>query len=314
MLVRSPRGPRWVEVRAARFAPVTQDGTSGKSIGVRFVALGVLGLTLAAAIVRFATLDAQSYWFDEALTVNLTHGSFGDMLDGIRAHEANPPLYYTLARFWSRLFGDGEVGLRSLSALAGTLTVPVAYAAGNSLVDRRTGLIVATLAAFSPALVWYSQEARAYALLVFFCALSLLFFAQARAHGRPASFAAWALTSALALWTHYFAVFLLAPEAVLLLAQAERRRAAIAAIAVVVAAGALVAPLALDQRTNGGGGWIAGGNFVGRAVNVPFFFAGGVGSHRLGFLLVVAVGLASAAALYAVWRAPAGEWRAGALV
>src|SRR3954454_14742518 len=105
------------------------------------VTLGTL--TVLAAVLRFATLDAQSFWYDEALTVGLTHGSLHDMMDGIRAHEANPPLYYALARFWSRVFGDGEVGLRSLSALAGTLTIPVAYGAARTLVNRRTGIGVA---------------------------------------------------------------------------------------------------------------------------------------------------------------------------
>src|SRR3954451_11075986 len=68
------------------------------------VTLGTL--TVLAAVLRFATLDAQSLWYDEALTLGLTHGSLHDMMDGIRAHEANPPLYYALARFWSRVFGD----------------------------------------------------------------------------------------------------------------------------------------------------------------------------------------------------------------
>src|SRR3954453_3941503 len=96
-------------------------------------------LTALAAILRFSTLHIQSFWFDEAVTVRLVRGSFGHMLSSIGGGEANPPPYSPLSGVWSRVFGHGEVGLRSLSALAGTLFVPVAYAAGKELASRRVG-------------------------------------------------------------------------------------------------------------------------------------------------------------------------------
>src|SRR5215208_2856492 len=124
------------------------------------------GITVAAAALRFATLDVQSYWFDEATTVHLVRMDLGGMLGAIPDSESTPPVYYVVAWFWAKLCGAGEVGLRSLSALAGTATVPVVYAIGARAVGVRAGLIAAALAATNPLLVWYSQEARAYALLV----------------------------------------------------------------------------------------------------------------------------------------------------
>ena len=56
--------------------------------------------------------------------------------------------------------GTGEFGLRSLSALAGVATVPVAYLIGVELRGRRAGLMAAALVAVNPMLLWYSQEAR----------------------------------------------------------------------------------------------------------------------------------------------------------
>ena len=38
--------------------------------------------------------------------------------------EGNPPLYYVLAWLWAKVFGTGEVGLRSLSAVCGTAICP----------------------------------------------------------------------------------------------------------------------------------------------------------------------------------------------
>ena len=107
-----------------------------------------LWLTALGAVLRFATLDAQSYWLDELVTVSLLDRGFGDMLDGIRETEATPYLYYVLAWPWTHAFGLGEVGLRSLSALAGTIAVPVSYAAAAALCSRRVGLVVAALSAF----------------------------------------------------------------------------------------------------------------------------------------------------------------------
>src|SRR3954468_24884118 len=129
--------------------------------------LGALAaITIAGAALRFATLGVQSYWLHEGATVHLVHKGFGAMLSGVSAGESTPPLYYILAWVWAKVFGTGEVGLRSLSALIGTLTIPVAFVLGRRVADERAGLLASALTAFNPLVVWYSQEARSYALLV----------------------------------------------------------------------------------------------------------------------------------------------------
>src|SRR3954462_2651102 len=131
------------------------------------------GITVAGALLRFLTLDAQSYWLDEVATVNILHKGVGDMISAVGSGESTPPAYYVVAWLWAKLFGTGEVGLRSLSAGVGTLTIPLAFVLGRELVGRRSGLIAAALCAFNPLLIWYSQEARSYALLVLLMGLTL---------------------------------------------------------------------------------------------------------------------------------------------
>ena len=131
-----------------------------------------------------------------------------------------------LAWGWAKAFGTGEFGLRSLSALFGAATVPVAYCIGRELASRRAGLIAAALVAVNPMLIWYSQEARSYALLVFFGAVSLLFFVRALRTRDGRDLALWALASALALCSHYFAVFAVAIEARLAAGRAAARAGA----------------------------------------------------------------------------------------
>ncbi len=216
------------------------------------------GLTALGVAVRFASLGVQSYHHDEVITAaRVIPGSFIDMLREVKGSESNPPLYYVLAWGWAKAFGTGEVGLRSLSALFGAATVPVVYLIGRELVSKRAGLIAAAIAAVNPMLIWYSQEARSYALLVFFGALGLLFFARALETRRGWDLALWALASALALCSHYFAVFAVAIEAAwLLFALRSDWRRVLPAVGAVVAVGLALLPLISAQVNPTHIGWI----------------------------------------------------------
>lgn len=218
----------------------------------------IAAVTALAALLRFATLDIQSFWFDEAVTVDLLDQGLGGLLGDIPESESTPPLYYLLAWLWAQVFGLGEVGLRSFSALCGTAAVPLAWLAARELVSARAALAVAGLAAVNPLLVWYSQEARSYALLLLLGTVSLWLFARLlkRPTGRAA--ALWALASALALATHYFAVFAVVAEAAVLLALARPRRPIVLAAAGVGAAGACLLPLAVAQEGAGYAAFISG--------------------------------------------------------
>ena len=213
----------------------------------------LLGITAAAAVVRFATLDVQSFDHDEAVTaIRVIHPSLFDTLSAVADSERSPPLYYVLVWGWSKIFGIGEVGLRSLSALFGTLTVPLAYAAAARLGwSRRVALYAAAFVALNPYLVWYSQEARSYALMVLFATAALVYFARSLERPSPASLAMWALASALALSSHYFAAFLIVPQALWLVIRSESRQRAILATAAVAAVGLALIPLAANQEEGG---------------------------------------------------------------
>jgi mannosyltransferase len=212
-------------------------------------------VTAVGAGVRFIGLGQQSFWIDEIITVELVSKSLVEMLRALPDAESTPPLYYLLAWLWSRAVGADEAGLRSLSALLGTLTIPVSYGAARALVSHRAGVIVAALCAVSPLLVWYSQEARAYSLFVLLGALSFLFFARALAEPSRRQLGLWAAASSLMLLTHYFGVFLVAAEASILLYR-HRGRAAWASTGAIVAVGLAVLPLAAYQAAYASSRWI----------------------------------------------------------
>src|SRR4051812_5145859 len=220
----------------------------------------VAGLVALGAALRFATLGVQSYHHDEIVTASrVLRVGFGHAMDAVGFSESAPPLYYALAWIWTQITGTGPWGLRSLSAVAGVATIPVAYLVGRELRGRRAGLLAAALVAVNPMLIWYSQEARAYALLAFFCALSLLYCVRALRDGDEEkrdkrNFVLWGVFSALALATHYFAVFPLVAEVILLLRR--RGRAAIAGLWIIALMAALLAPLVIHQMSYGHAEWI----------------------------------------------------------
>jgi uncharacterized membrane protein len=218
----------------------------------------VAGLTLVAAALRFATLGVQSYHHDEIVTASrILRDGFWHAMSAVGFSESAPPLYYAIAWIWTQLTGTGEFGLRSISAAAGVATVPVAFLLGAELRDRRAGIAAAALVAVNPMLLWYSQEARAYSLFALLTALSALYFVRALDRGRRRDFIGWGIASALALATHYFAVFPIVAEALWLLRRRGKETAP--GLWIVGLSGLALAPLAIHQMAIGHAEWI--GNF-----------------------------------------------------
>jgi 4-amino-4-deoxy-L-arabinose transferase-like glycosyltransferase len=218
----------------------------------------LLALLIAiAAFLRFWRLRHQGFWFDEANTSQEVHYTPGQMLSLLKHYESTPPLYYAVAWVWARIFGYGEAGLRSLSAVCGVLVVPVSYVLARKLFTRRAGLIAASLTACNPLLIWYSQEARAYELVVLLTGASLVAFAYAKDDPTPRAVAAWTVASALAIATEYYAALVIVPEALWLLYRHRRSRAVMIGLAAVVIWCLPLLWFAISQHATGHAKWIA---------------------------------------------------------
>ena len=175
----------------------------------------VAGLTLLALALRLTNLGARPLWLDEAFSKWFSDQDFAYLWSVLPTYEAHPPFYYSLLKSWRGLFGDSPFALRSLSAILGVLTVPVAMASafeqerlastGRPLL--RAG-IVGFLVACSPMLMVTGQEARPYPLLTFGYALAILALFRlmrefaAGGAGRWSSWVLLGVSTELTLWAH----------------------------------------------------------------------------------------------------------------
>ncbi len=180
----------------------------------------VAGLVLLALALRLLRLTEHSLWFDEAMSVHWAHQSVGRILQvglGL-VEDKHPPGYYLLLHFWMRAFGDGEVALRTLGALLGALVVPPLVRLGETLWDRRTGLLVGLYGACSPILIWYSQEVRMFGLAATLAAASAFCLAEGLRRGGWRWWCAYAALLLFGCYSYLFTAFLLPPLALLVLA------------------------------------------------------------------------------------------------
>ena len=171
---------------------------------------------IVAGALRFGLLDAQSLWFDEGTTLELVSApDFAAFLDRLIipvSSERLTPAYFFLAYGWGKIFGIGDFALRALPALLGTAGVLILALAVRPVASRQYSVLVAAFGATSSYWIFYSQEARPYALALMMVALIFFVFireikAPDVAKGRIVIFA---VISGIAILTSVFSALLLA--------------------------------------------------------------------------------------------------------
>ncbi len=135
----------------------------------------LLTIVALGGFLRLYQIGSKGLWLDEAFSVWLGWQPVGEMLDWLVKIDQHPPLYYTLLHFWIALTGsDDAATVRALSALLGTLTIPVIYLLGRRLTeDSGVGLLAALVLDVSPFHVRFAQETRMYTLLALNASLAL---------------------------------------------------------------------------------------------------------------------------------------------
>ena len=195
----------------------------------RSTARPLVGAVLALTILGFALasyrLGTKSLWLDEAVSANHARLGLSGLWTVITSHDPNMGLYYVLLHFWTRVFGDSEAAVRSMTVVLAGFAVPVMYLLGRRLFGRSAGIYAALLLAVAPFFVQYEQTARSYALVVVLVLLSSYFFVAELEKPSRATLIAYVLASVLAVYAHYFGALVLVVQALTLIA--VRRRGAV---------------------------------------------------------------------------------------
>ena len=171
-------------------------------------------VVLAAMAVGSAIrLDVpRGLWLDEAISVSEARMPYAAMIHRLATTDVHPPFYFTVLWASVRLIGLGDFAVRVPSIVFGILLIPLVYLLGKEAYDRKTGAVAAIVVSVAPFVVWYSQEARMYSMLMVFSVIAL--WAQLRILHRGGWYpwVLYTLASAAMVGTQYFGVWQLVAQ------------------------------------------------------------------------------------------------------
>ena len=145
-----------------------------------------------------------SLWGDESFAAVLGQKNIFDIIR-IVVKDTSPPGYYFFLHFWIKIFGPGEVAIRALSFLFFLGLVITVFFIGKTLFNTKTGILAALLTFTSQFLFTYGFEGRMYSILALFSTLSVYFFIKR-------NWLWYVVATTLALYSHHFAIFIVAVE------------------------------------------------------------------------------------------------------
>jgi len=219
---------------------------------------------VGGVVLRFVAVTPL--WLDESLSVNIARLPLGQIPEALR-HDGHPPLFYFLLHGWMKLFGPGDIAVRSLSGVFAVALLPLMWIAGNRLAGRRMAWIATAVAAVCPFTIRYGTEARMYALVMLLALAGWLLVGDALRKPTWLRLAGITALSAALLYSHYWAMWLLAAAAIGLLGKmrqarraghAEARPAQLKVLLAMVAGGVLFlpwVPILLYQGAHTGTPW-----------------------------------------------------------
>jgi mannosyltransferase len=265
---------------------------------------------LAAALVLYQ-LATRSLWLDEAASVSIA-SQHGPALWHAIAHDGGNMLgYYLFLHGLIEAFGDGAAVIRLPSAVATVATVALVCLIARRMLDRRGVLAAGLLAAVSLPLVFWGQDARAYAPMMTFIAASFLAFIElVDGDGSRARWwwAAYVASTALAAYMSFIALLVLPAQLAAWLWHRRRPRAVLTAVAAI---GACSVPLAVLAERRGSGQlfWVAAPTWKGIGQMARWLTSAGMPPNVHPTATTVATLVVSLAVLAAVAVAVIGSRR-----
>ena len=188
----------------------------------RFFDNRIAAILLVALLARVLGIASRPIWYDEAFSILFAEKGLGAMLygtlspTGLGSADIHPLGYYTTLWIWIKIFGEGLVSVRSLSILAGWVSVYLVYRIALGVTSEAgTAYLSMLFAALAPFQIHYAQEIRMYAFLSLWLLLATYAYQRAAREGGWKWWAVFSVTAALAQYSHNLAAFYLVPLALL---------------------------------------------------------------------------------------------------
>jgi uncharacterized membrane protein len=169
---------------------------------------------IAGAALRMKGLTFNSYWVDEIYSLSFSNpsNSLEKVFEETTIIDVHPPLYQTTLWVWFKLFGYTEFAGRLLSVVIGTTGVLAIYFLAKELFDKYVGLCASLIASTNYFLIYYSQEARSYSLILLLTVVSYLFLKRTLENPQKKNILPYWITTVLLLYTNYITMFVVGTQ------------------------------------------------------------------------------------------------------
>ena len=171
-------------------------------------------LLLSAFVLRVVHLDYRSLWWDEGRNIFFAGIDWASAAElAVRSGDVNPPIYRVVLGSWMYLAGSSPFVVRLPSVFFGLVAVALVYRLAKDFYAERVAVIAVAMTVIAPPLVYYSQEAKGYSLVVMCAVCSVWLWI--RLHRRSlairssAEWVSFGIVTLFFVGSHYFAALFL---------------------------------------------------------------------------------------------------------
>lgn len=172
---------------------------------------------LAAGIVTVHTLlfESRNYRQDEAFVLEQSIGfsPYQHFLN-VATSDVHPPLWFFVSDVWVKMVGDSERTSRFIATLGTLITLAFTFRIAADLFNKQAGLFAVFILGFTNYYEFYSHEYRVYFILCGETVATLLLLLRWIRKPNFGNALLYVLAGVVSLYTHYYALYIIAAEAI----------------------------------------------------------------------------------------------------
>jgi hypothetical protein len=174
-------------------------------------------LTIAGALLRVFPLN-QSLWQDEIGVYNtfIEPGILATIFP--KSAMGSHPLMQIIVTLFTNVVGVNEITLRLPVFIFAVATIPLLYYVSIKISGQRTiAVVAAVLVTINSYHIYYSFQMRGYAILIFFCILSIYFFIELLYSSNKNISLLYILSNVMLVYTHMLTVYVVIAQQIVLI-------------------------------------------------------------------------------------------------